>query len=105
MRSALIDLNIERKQNGQVELSQGIGVHFGSVIVGNIGTENRLEFTVIGDTVNLASRIESACKELKTDILISETVKTEIGNGDLTSDLGKITMKGKEDLVQVFGLL
>ena len=78
MNAALADLNTDRKRKGLTEIRHGIGIHFGSVVAGNIGTEDRLEYTVIGDTVNVASRIQDACKSVGEALLISDAVKTEI---------------------------
>ncbi|MGA2546108.1 MAG: adenylate/guanylate cyclase domain-containing protein [Rectinemataceae bacterium] len=58
---ALAAMNAERAADKLVPVRHRIGIHFGPALVGNVGTSERLEFTVIGDTVNAASRIESAC--------------------------------------------
>lgn len=72
MRQTLVKLNDDFKKEGLPELKFGIGIHTGPVFAGTIGAETRMEYTVIGDTVNTASRLESLCKTYKTDLLISE---------------------------------
>ncbi len=71
MREVLVKFNSKRNAAGKPEIKIGMGIHSGEVLAGNIGSEERLEYTVIGDTVNQASRIESANKILGSDILIS----------------------------------
>ncbi len=78
MRSALATLNQERAARGEPALKQGIGIHCGPAIAGNIGTASRLEYTVIGDTVNVASRVESATKEAGTDLLVTAAVVDQV---------------------------
>jgi adenylate cyclase len=104
MKTALHQLNQDREAQGLTKIQHGIGIHFGSVVVGNIGTLDRLEYTVVGDTVNVANRIESACKELKESFLISEAVKAKIGDEIQARDLGNITVKGKSKPLQVFAV-
>jgi class 3 adenylate cyclase/uncharacterized protein (DUF427 family) len=67
-------INEERARNDEVPLGFGIALHEGEVTYGNIGTENRLEFTVIGDAANCAARIETHCKVLKRQVLVSEAI-------------------------------
>ncbi len=72
MRKALAAYNRQRREQGKDPINIGIGIHSGTLISGNIGSRDRLEYTVIGDTVNVASRIESQTKNLDCDILISK---------------------------------
>lgn len=104
MKTALQQLNYEREARGLTNIQQGIGIHFGPVIVGNIGTPDRLEYTVVGDTVNAASRIESACKDLKENFLISEAVKINCEDEVETRELGYINVKGKSKAIRVFAV-
>lgn len=78
MRKALVQVNREFKEDGLPELKFGIGIHTGPVFAGTIGAENRMEYTVIGDTVNTASRLESLCKTYTTDLLVSEAAASKL---------------------------
>ena len=104
IKHAMVKLNLERTEKGLPIIGQGIGLHFGEVIAGNIGTEDRLEYTVIGDTVNIASRLESACKETGANFIISQIVKNQLQDRHPTLALGPIKMKGKKDPMELFSV-
>jgi len=106
MRAALADLNTRWQGNpDRRKLSIGIGVGHGEVIVGNIGTLNRTEFTVLGDGVNLAARLESATKQFHTDILIGSTVEGLTRAEFVYRRVDLLAVKGKTRPVEVFALL
>jgi adenylate cyclase len=102
---ALRGINNELMAGGLPELRIRIGIHSGHAIAGNIGSDRLFHYTVIGDTVNLASRLESANKFFKTSIIISEDTLKEAGSSFLTRELGSIAVKGKLQPVKVFELI
>lgn len=83
----------------------GIGIHTGEAIVGNIGCAEKMDYSIIGDAVNLASRIESKTKELVSPILISERTKQRLGEGYLTEFVGSVHVKGREQAVNLYQVL
>ena len=107
MRAALAKLNtVYWKDNPDREkLSIGIGVNHGEVIVGNIGAKQRMEFTVLGDGVNLAARLESATKQFHTDILIGEEVEKLTREHFIFRQVGAVAFKGKTKPVETFTLI
>ncbi|MBI4350515.1 MAG: adenylate/guanylate cyclase domain-containing protein [Elusimicrobia bacterium] len=104
MRKALAEYNASGKAPGTVEF--GIGIHSGKLVGGNIGTSARLEYTFIGDTVNIASRLESKTREFNTDILVSEAAysrgKASLGSAVTFAPLGKAALKGKSETVVIY---
>ncbi|MCB1139656.1 MAG: HAMP domain-containing protein [Leptospiraceae bacterium] len=98
-------LALDSRYHG-VTLTTRIGIHTGSLLAGNIGSDERMEYTVMGDTVNTASRLESACKNLKLKLLVSESTVQRLP-ANLREDLGlkpvaKVRLKGKKEPVSVF---
>jgi len=88
------------------ETKVGIGMHFGSVVTGNIGTEERRQFSITGQTVIIASRIEQLNKVLGTQLLISENVQRQLnGDGFRFSEYGKHEIKGLSQPISIFSLL
>ncbi len=106
MRGALAKLNHGWKENSdRIHLSIGVGVNHGEVIVGNVGHPQRMEFTVLGDGVNLAARLESATKQFHTDILVGEDAEKLTRDHFIYRTVDLMTVKGKTKPVEVFGLL
>jgi adenylate cyclase len=106
MRAALAKLNSGWQENpDRTKLSIGIGVNHGEVIVGNIGHPQRMEFTVLGDGVNLAARLESATKQFHTDILVGEQVEKLTRKQFVYRTVDLLTVKGKTKPVEAFAVL
>jgi adenylate cyclase len=106
MRDNLAQLNVELAGAGRQPLRQGIGLHFGEVMAGNLGSSQRLEFTVIGTSVNVASRLERLTRQFPdTPILISGALLELLPDQLEVVPLGAHRLKGLPDPVEVYGLL
>src|SRR5437868_10641121 len=93
MIDALRELNARWRAEGRPELNIGIGINTGLMIAGNIGSETIMSYTVIGDAVNLGSRLESLNKEHGTHILISEETRQRLTTPVETRLVGEVTVK------------
>lgn len=105
MRAALLEFNEKRKSSKQPFIRIGIGINTGPAIAGQIGSEERLEFTVIGDAVNLASRIEALNKDFDTDILVSESSYEKVKNLYNFVKMKSISVKGKKKPQIIYAVL
>jgi len=102
--------NEARKRQGKPPVRVRIGVHTGEVVVGNIGAPGRINYTIVGDTVNAASRLEQLCKEVCTDmpevsILISEVTAATLGPEFAVACVGEYHLRGRQGTVEVHRLL
>jgi len=107
MRKALVLLNRKRIPDdpGDPPISIGCGINSGIVTAGQLGSDLRMEYTVIGDPVNLASRIEALNKPFGTDILISESTWNLVKYFFITEEMPSVTVKGKEKPVRIFAVI
>jgi PAS domain S-box-containing protein len=100
IQSEMEKFNRERKLNNEDAISVGIGINTGEAVVGNIGSEKRMDYTVIGDTVNVADRIQSAASG--GEILISTLTYKEVKDKFICRKLPPITVKGRQKPIHVF---
>lgn len=98
-------LNRRRAERGQPPMDMGVGISTGEVIVGSIGSTRRMEYTVIGDSVNLASRLEGATKQYGVRILLSEHTVQDLHQPALLREIDRLRVKGKDHPVTVFEAL
>jgi adenylate cyclase len=101
-RQAMMALNERHSQSGRAPLNYGVGVHVGDVMYGNIGSQSRLDFTVIGPAVNMASRLEALTKQLGRKVLLSRAF-ADLVQGDFDLErVGEYPVRGFSDPIELF---
>jgi len=104
MQNALTEFNAKVKEHGDIQMDVGIGIHTGLAVVGNIGSEKRMEYTAIGDTVNIAARVEQLTKNYESKIIATEeTVQSMKDKFSITS-FGQVQVKGKSQEISIYGI-
>jgi sulfopyruvate decarboxylase TPP-binding subunit len=101
---ALDGLNSSAKSSAVSRIEIGVGINYGGCILGNIGFQNKMDYTVIGDTVNLASRIESLTKLYNHPVIISEYVYEEVKDNFILRKIDNVRIKRKEKPVGIFAV-
>ena len=104
MQVSLRQWNKERLEQGLPTVEHRIGIHVGPSIVGNIGGEDRMEFTVVGDTVNVASRICDSCKTFERDVLISEDLLLRLDERLKTELFANVKIRGRQETMSLHGV-
>ena len=104
MRRGLRRFNAVQRERGAVEIEIGIGISHGESISGNIGSEQRMEYTVIGDSVNIASRLEGLTKNYPYKILINDQIYEQVKDTFDCVLLGEEFVKGRAQAVLVYGV-
>lgn len=102
MRRGLEKLNETRIARGEPALMIGMGLHAGAAISGTIGSDERMEYTVIGNTVNTASRIEASTKAFGADLLVTDDVISRVGDEFIVDYAGSAEVKGRTDALKMY---
>lgn len=102
---ALMDVLYSINQKLNLDLDIGIGIHTGHAVIGNVGSQSRFDYTAVGDSVNLASRLEGLTKMYNAHIIISENTAVNLSSQFVTRPLDKVKVKGKNNAVLIYELL
>lgn len=105
MIEALAELNKKYQDKFKTEIQAGIGINYGEVVIGNVGSEDRIEFAITGDTVNTGKRIETLTKAYPNLILIRDLVYEKTKNLIEAKEWDPVNVKGKRDKIKVFEVL
>src|SRR5574340_355461 len=105
MIRTLGEWNKQRQAHGMLPVNIGVGMNTDNVVSGNIGSKKRMDFTIIGDGVHLASRLESACKQYGTHILVSESTYKRLRGTYQARELDLVVVKGKTQPVAIYEIL
>ena len=101
-RKAMAELNARNGEAGRAPLNYGIGVHVGDVMYGNIGSRSRLDFTVIGPAVNMASRLEALTKQVGRPVLLSRAFAEYLEGEFALERVGEYQVRGFNDPIELF---
>ncbi len=106
IKEKLVAYNEHRSNSGYIPIDIGLGIHSGNLILGTVGSSRRIDTTVIGDTVNLASRIESLTKYYKVPVILSDTVYEKIPDKEkyCLREIDRVKVKGKQKIVILYEL-
>jgi len=104
MQLHLEKLNDKWEKEGKPRLEMGVGIHTGLAVLGNIGSDRRMEYTAIGDTVNVASRLERFTKKIEKPIIISKSVYEKVKDHFIFEDLKEIQIPGRKGFIQAYSL-
>lgn len=102
MQQAIARINELHRQEGKPEFKTGIGVNYGHVIVGNIGSQRKMDYTIVGDPVNYGSRLEGLTKQYKQDIIVSWTIWRKVNKKVPTRFLDVVQAKGKTTAKSIY---
>jgi adenylate cyclase len=108
LQKSLIKLNVEFKKNNWPPMVHGVGIHSGKALAANMGSPDRMSYLLVGNTVNIASRLQGLNKEFQTETILSqatyEELLPEIINEAEFSALGAVDLKGIKDKIKIFSL-
>jgi adenylate cyclase len=104
LRSRIEEFNAEQQRQGLPPFATRFGLHTGSAVVGTVGANDRFQYTAMGDTINVAARLETLNKEYGTTILVSAAAREQAGEAFLFTPLGRAHAKGRSEKIDVYEL-